>query len=67
MLACERVFKQAVWLWGQIFPRVTGNGEGSGTEDPWKPRESRDNGTINRSGAASRPAEDDDEDSANLP
>ncbi|KAF2023619.1 hypothetical protein EK21DRAFT_13772, partial [Setomelanomma holmii] len=22
MTACERVFKQAIWLWGQIFPEV---------------------------------------------
>ncbi|KAK4540069.1 hypothetical protein LTR36_009810 [Oleoguttula mirabilis] len=27
MLACERVFKQAVWLWAQIWPEVDGMGE----------------------------------------
>jgi hypothetical protein len=24
MLACERVFKQSIWLWGQMFPDVVG-------------------------------------------
>nr|POF07688.1 hypothetical protein CFP56_70590 [Quercus suber] len=27
MMACERAFKQAVWLWNQIWPEVTGMGE----------------------------------------
>lgn len=27
MLACERVFRQAVWLWAQIWPAVDGMGE----------------------------------------
>ena len=27
MQACERVFKQAVWLWGQMWPEVDGMGE----------------------------------------
>ncbi|KAI6876646.1 hypothetical protein KC338_g259 [Hortaea werneckii] len=28
MQACERVFRQAIWLWGQIWPEVDGMGEG---------------------------------------
>lgn len=27
MMACERVFRQAVWLWEQIWPEVDGMGE----------------------------------------
>ena len=27
MFACERVFRQATWLWGQIWPKVDGLGE----------------------------------------
>ncbi|KAK5134033.1 hypothetical protein LTR08_007038 [Meristemomyces frigidus] len=27
MLACERVFRQAVWLWSQIWPEVDGMGD----------------------------------------
>lgn len=27
MMACERSFRQSVWLWGQIWPDVSGTGE----------------------------------------
>ena len=32
MLACERVFRQAVWLWSQIWPEVDGMGVGDEDE-----------------------------------
>lgn len=53
MLSCERVFKQATWLWGQIFPEVTGMGE----------KDALDEEETDRNGSADRVIEfDDDED-----
>ncbi|KAL4815808.1 hypothetical protein BDW67DRAFT_191425 [Aspergillus spinulosporus] len=39
MSACERVFKQAVWLWGQMFPEVTGMEKQNGLDDRQSTRE----------------------------
>jgi hypothetical protein len=59
MLACERVFKQAIWLWGQMFPEVI-EGEQHELDDGPNTLGNRDNGAINRNSSAERPVEVDD-------
>ncbi|KAF2633114.1 hypothetical protein BU25DRAFT_406368 [Macroventuria anomochaeta] len=64
MSACERVFKQAIWLWGQIFPEVIGMEQLDDLNNGQNHRDNGDNGAINRNGSADKPVEVDDEDEA---
>lgn len=61
MSACERVFKQAVWLWGQMFPEVIGKEEQGELDDGQNARESRNNRPIVRNGTADVPTEVEDD------
>jgi hypothetical protein len=61
MSACERVFKQAVWLWGQMFPEVMGMEEKEELDDGQNTRERRDNCAIVGNGPADVPVEVDDD------
>ncbi|KAL4995751.1 hypothetical protein BDV10DRAFT_187789 [Aspergillus recurvatus] len=61
MSACERVFKQAVWLWGQMFPEVMGMEEQHELEDGQDTRERRDNGAVVGNGPVDVPVEVDDD------
>lgn len=61
MSACERVFKQAVWLWGQMFPEVMGMEEQDELDDGQNTPERRDNGAIVGNGPADEPVEVDDD------
>nr|POE62916.1 hypothetical protein CFP56_03819 [Quercus suber] len=47
MMACERAFKQAIWLWDQIWPEMTG------TEEEAEPAETRGKSLPEVSKAAS--------------
>ncbi|KAF2720889.1 heme oxygenase-like protein [Polychaeton citri CBS 116435] len=71
MARCETVFKQVVWLWGQIWPDV----DGMGQEDELARQGSR-RGAANQAPAGARPAngsgsarpllvDDDDNDASN--
>lgn len=41
---CEANFKQAVWLWKQVFPEVTGMGEENEPTDPEEPSRANEDG-----------------------
>ncbi|KAF2023624.1 hypothetical protein EK21DRAFT_80446, partial [Setomelanomma holmii] len=55
MSACERVFKQAIWLWGQIFPDVAGMGEQDESDDGQNTRDHGRNGAIDQNSFANSP------------
>lgn len=62
--ACERVFNQAVWLWAQVFPQITGIGEQgkAGHED--NIRGGRKNNAMNRNRSTGNSVDIEDEDNA---
>ena len=64
MSACERVFKQAIWLWGQMFPEIIRMSEQDNLNDEQNTQNNGDNGAINRNGLAEKPVEVDNEDNA---
>lgn len=64
MLACERVFNQAVWLWGQMFPDIIVTGELDGLGDGQNNRDNGGDGATDGGGSADESVEDDDEDVA---
>ncbi|KAJ9484381.1 hypothetical protein VN97_g8992 [Penicillium thymicola] len=61
MSACERVFKQAVWLWGQMFPEVMGMEEQDELDGEQDIRECTDNGAIVGNGPVDVPVEIDND------
>jgi hypothetical protein len=64
MLACERVFKQAVWLWGQIFPDVIVMGRQDDLDDEQDTRDDGNNSAMDGSGSADEPVGVDNGDNA---
>lgn len=76
MGACERVFKQAVWLWSQVWPEVDGMGEENDLDvEPDSPIEPQDDATMAEGDAsggtngngAEKPVEREDEDAEATP
>jgi hypothetical protein len=47
LLACERVFKQAIWLWGQMFPEVMVFSQQDDFHDRLNIQEDEENGAVN--------------------
>lgn len=64
LLACERVFKQAIWLWGQMFPEVMVLGEQDDFHDIQNIQEDEEHGAVNGTGSADDSVEADDENNA---
>nr|QCC62994.1 heme oxygenase-like protein [Phoma sp.] len=64
LTACERVFKQAIWLWGQIFPEVISMEQLENLNNGQNNRDTEVNGAMNRNGAAEKPVGVEDEDEA---
>ncbi|KAI7297206.1 hypothetical protein KC315_g18571 [Hortaea werneckii] len=63
MQACERVFRQAIWLWGQIWPEVDGMGEGEDEQEGEVPRDksTEEHDEVVNGGVNDRPIEIDDD------
>ncbi|KAF2022974.1 heme oxygenase-like protein [Setomelanomma holmii] len=64
MLACERVFEQSIWLWGQMFPDVIGMGELDGLDDRQNNRNNGANNAADGDSSADQAVEGDNEDVA---
>jgi hypothetical protein len=68
LLACQRVFKQAIWLCGQMFPEVIVLGAQDDFYDRQNFQEGEEhsavNGTVNETGPADDSVEADDESNA---
>ncbi|GAB1738394.1 hypothetical protein NU219Hw_g3203t1 [Hortaea werneckii] len=62
MQACERVFRQAIWLWGQIWPEVDGMGEDrEGEGDVSGDKSTEEHDEVVNGGVNDRPIEIDDD------
>jgi len=67
MLACERVFRQAVWLWGESWPEIDGMGqedELAARRDESSPERLQNNESLNGTAQKAIEADDDGDDDA---